>query len=116
MEFLFSIAVGVLTAGGTYLVLQLRTFPVILGLSLLSYAVNLFLFSSGRLALNLPPIWQGPDAAYTDPLPQALVLTAIVISFGMTAVAVMLALGSYLSIRNDKIDIDESGNEEEAQP
>jgi multicomponent K+:H+ antiporter subunit C len=97
----------VLTAGGGYMVLQQRTFPVILGLSLLSYAVNLFLFASGRLTLNLPPIWQGTETGYTDPLPQALVLTAIVISFGMTAVVVMLALGSYLSSREDRIDMDE---------
>ena len=107
MEYLFSIAVGVLTAGGTYLVLRLRTFPVILGISLLSYAVNLFLFSSGRLALNLPPIWAGETIAYTDPLPQALVLTAIVISFGMTAVVVMLALSSFLTARDDRIDMND---------
>lgn len=111
MEYLVSIAVGVLTAGGGYLVLQQRTFPVILGLSLLSYAVNLFLFASGRLALNLPPIWQGAETVYTDPLPQALVLTAIVISFGMTAVVVMLALGSYLSSREDRIDMDEDDDD-----
>jgi multicomponent K+:H+ antiporter subunit C len=116
LELLVSIAVGVLTASGTYLVLRQRTFPVILGLSLLSYAVNLFLFSSGRLALNLPPIWQGPNTTYTDPLPQALVLTAIVISFGMTAVAVMLALGSYLSTRNDRIDTERDGDGGEAEP
>ena len=115
MEYLISIAVGVLTAGGTYLVLKQRTFPVILGLSLLSYAVNLFLFSSGRLALNLPPIWQGAGTAYTDPLPQALVLTAIVISFGMTAVVVMLALSSYLSSRDDRIDT-EGADDGEAEP
>ena len=114
MEYLLSIAVGVLTAGGTYLILRRRTFPVILGISLLSYAVNLFLFSSGRLALNLPPIWQGEAVAYTDPLPQALVLTAIVISFGMTAVVVMLGLSSYLSARDDRIDVaDDDG---EARP
>lgn len=105
MEYLFSSAVGVLTAGGIYLVLRFRTFPVILGISLLSYAVNLFLFASGRLALNVPPVWQGQDSDYTDPLPQALVLTAIVISFGMTAVVVMLALGSYLTSRDDRIDM-----------
>ena len=108
MEYLFSSAVGVLTAGGIYLILRLRTFPVILGISLLSYAVNLFLFASGRLALNLPPVWQDETTAYTDPLPQALVLTAIVISFGMTAVIVMLALGSYLTSRDDGIDMTES--------
>jgi multicomponent K+:H+ antiporter subunit C len=117
MEYLFSIAVGVLTAGGTYLVLRLRTFPVILGISLLSYAVNLFLFSSGRLALNLPPIWAGDTASYTDPLPQALVLTAIVISFGMTAVVVMLALSSFLTARDDRIDTnDDDDTGGRAQP
>jgi multicomponent K+:H+ antiporter subunit C len=116
MEFLLSIAVGILTAGGTYLVLRQRTFPVILGVSLLSYAVNLFLFSSGRLAVNLPPIWQGAEAGYTDPLPQALVLTAIVISFGMTAVTVMLALGAYLSTRDDRIDTDRDEDDGEAEP
>ena len=115
METLFSIAVGVLTAGGTYLVLRQRTFPVILGLSLLSYAVNLFLFASGRLALNLPPIWQDADTGYTDPLPQALVLTAIVISFGMTAVVVMLTLGSYLSARDDLIDMDDDGGDDDGR-
>jgi multicomponent K+:H+ antiporter subunit C len=116
MEYLFSIAVGVLTAGGTYLVLRLRTFPVILGISLLSYAVNLFLFSSGRLALNLPPVWTGETASYTDPLPQALVLTAIVISFGMTAVVVMLALGSYLSAQDDQIDTNDTGADGREDP
>ena len=116
MEVLLSIAIGILTAGGTYLVLRQRTFPVILGVSLLSYAVNLFLFSSGRLAVNLPPIWQGAETGYTDPLPQALVLTAIVISFGMTAVAVMLALGAYLSTRDDRIDTDKDEEDGEAAP
>ncbi len=120
MELLFSTAVGVLTAAGVYLVLRLQTFPVILGLALLSYAVNLFLFASGRLALNLPPVWQGGGTAYTDPLPQALVLTAIVISFGMTAVVVMLALGSYLTSQDDRIDMNDEqsiGNDDgEARP
>jgi multicomponent K+:H+ antiporter subunit C len=115
VEYLFSSGVGVLTAGGIYLVLRLRTFPVILGLSLLSYAVNLFLFASGRLALNLPPIWRGDDANYTDPLPQALVLTAIVISFGMTAVVVMLALGSYLTSSDDRIDMTADSHDDEAK-
>jgi multicomponent K+:H+ antiporter subunit C len=95
----------VLTTCGVYLMLRQRTFPVIIGLSLLSYAVNVFLFATGRLALNLPPILQDNAVAYTDPLPQALVLTAIVISFGMTAVVLMIALGAYLSSRNDRIDM-----------
>ena len=108
MELLVASAVGILTAGGVYLVLRLRTFPVILGLALLSYAVNVFLFASGRLATGLPPILDkyAKSAVYTDPLPQALVLTAIVISFGMTAVLVMIALGAYLESTEDSVNID----------
>jgi multicomponent K+:H+ antiporter subunit C len=103
MEALIAIIIGALTAGGVYLMLQRRTFPVILGLSLLSYAVNIFIFISGRIALNAPPI-VGMGSAPTDPLPQALVLTAIVISFGMTAVILMLALGSFLHTGDDSAD------------
>lgn len=106
MEALVASAVAMLTFCGVYLVLQIRTFPVILGLSLLSYAVNVFLFSTGRLVQNMPPILSKYGAtSYTDPLPQALVLTAIVISFGMTALAVMIALAAYLSSDTDKIDM-----------
>ncbi|MCB1332222.1 MAG: Na+/H+ antiporter subunit C [Roseivivax sp.] len=106
MELIVASAVGVLTAGGVYLILRLRAFAVIIGLALLSYAVNVFLFSSGGLSVNLPPILSKyGDAAYTDPLPQALVLTAIVISFGMTAVLVMIALGAYLEADTDRINI-----------
>ncbi len=104
MEFLVASAIGALTAAGIYLVLRLRTFPVIIGTSLLSYAVNVFLFASGRLALNAPPVLRDGVTVYADPLPQALVLTAIVISFGMTAVVVMIALGSYLSADDDMVN------------
>ncbi|MEC9102331.1 MAG: Na+/H+ antiporter subunit C [Pseudomonadota bacterium] len=104
MEILLSSAIGVLTAAGLYLVMRLRTFPVILGTSLLSYAVNVFLFATGRIAINQPPILMDTAQGYADPLPQALVLTAIVISFGMTAVVVIIALGAYLSGNDDHID------------
>ena len=106
MELLVASAIGVLTASGLYLVLRLRTFPVIIGMSLLTYAVNVFLFASGRLAIGAPPILQKSveGVAYTDPLPQALVLTAIVISFGMTAVVVMIALGAYLGGDDDRVN------------
>ncbi len=103
MEFLVASGIGILTAAGLYLVLRLRTFPVILGISLLTYAVNVFLFASGRLTVGAAPILT--DATrYADPLPQALVLTAIVISFGMTAVVVMIALGAYLGSDDDRVD------------
>lgn len=106
MEFLVASAIGILTAAGLYLVFRLRTFPVILGMSLLTYAVNVFLFASGRLTVGAPPILQkGVEGViYTDPLPQALVLTAIVISFGMTAVVVMIALGAYLGADDDSVN------------
>ncbi|SFD98440.1 multisubunit potassium/proton antiporter, PhaC subunit [Sulfitobacter brevis] len=104
MEFLVASAVGVLTAGGLYLMLRLRTFPVILGMSLLTYAVNIFLFASGRLTIGAPPILSDDASLYTDPLPQALVLTAIVISFGMTAVVVMIGLGAFLGSDDDHVD------------
>lgn len=106
VEFLVASAVGVLTAAGIYLILRRRTFPVILGLSLLTYGVNIFLFATGRLMVNAPPILNKyAEVPYTDPLPQALVLTAIVISFGMTAVVVMIALAAYLSSKDDRIDM-----------
>jgi multicomponent K+:H+ antiporter subunit C len=103
-EFLVASSIGVLVACGIYLALRARTFQVVLGLTLISYAVNLFLFASGRLVLDRPPIWDKSLAEYTDPLPQALVLTAIVITFGMTAFAVILALRSFLETGSDHVD------------
>ncbi|MGO1121026.1 Na+/H+ antiporter subunit C [Rhodovibrionaceae bacterium A322] len=107
MELLVASAIGVLTAAGIYLILRLRAFPVILGTMMLSYAVNVFLFATGRLAVNAPPVLEEGVTTYTDPLPQALVLTAIVISFGMTAVVVLIGLGAYLESGDDKINMSE---------
>ena len=103
MEALFAVTLGVLSASGVYLLLRGRTFPVVLGLTLLSYAVNLFLFAMGRLSGDVAVIGQSANPA--DPLPQALVLTAIVISFGMTAVVVVMALRAYLETGNDHVDL-----------
>ncbi|MCW5666837.1 MAG: Na+/H+ antiporter subunit C [Piscinibacter sp.] len=98
MEMIISLAVGVLASAGVWLVLRPRTFQVLIGLSLLSYAVNLFIFSVGSLAIDAEPI-VAPGvpadlAHYSDPLPQSLVLTAIVIGFATTALflVVLLAL------------------------
>jgi multicomponent K+:H+ antiporter subunit C len=98
MELVISLAIGVLAGAGTWLVLRPRTFQVLIGLSLLSYAVNLFIFSVGSLSVGQEPIVRpGVPATlqhYTDPLPQSLVLTAIVIGFATTALflVVLLAL------------------------
>ncbi|MFZ1429872.1 MAG: Na+/H+ antiporter subunit C, partial [Geminicoccaceae bacterium] len=104
MELLLATGVGVLTAVGIYLALRAQTFPLVLGLTFVSYAVNLFLFAMGRLEVGLPPIISKSAEAYTDPLPQALVLTAIVIGFGMTALLVVLALRGYLETGRDHVD------------
>ena len=92
--------IGALTASGVYLMLRARTFPVVVGLTMLSYGVNLFLFSSGRLATGGQPLI-GSAETYSDPLPQALVLTAIVIGCAMTAFVVVLSLRSLADNDND---------------
>ncbi|NSX06897.1 Na+/H+ antiporter subunit C [Cupriavidus gilardii] len=109
MEAVFAAAVGVLAACGFYLVLRARTFSVVLGLTLLTYAVTLFLLGMGRLATGKPPII-APGAQYADPLPQALVLTAIVIGFAMTAFIMVLALRSRALRGSDHVDGEEPGD------
>lgn len=104
MEALVSILIGTLTGCGVYLILRNRTFPVVLGLTFLSYAVNLFLLVMGRLTIGKPPIIVENITEYADPLPQALVLTAIVISFAMTAFVIVLSLKAYLEMGNDHVD------------
>jgi multicomponent K+:H+ antiporter subunit C len=112
MEFLIATALGVITTCGIYLTLRGRTFTVILGLSLLGYAVNLFIFAMGRLAYNAPPIVTGGASGYADPLPQALVLTAIVIGFGMTGYLIELAIRARHETGSDHVDGNEPGDRE----
>jgi multicomponent K+:H+ antiporter subunit C len=104
LELLIAAAIALLSSCGIYLVLRARTFPVVLGLSLLSYGVNLFIFVMGRLAEDVPPILGKASAVYADPLPQALVLTAIVIGFGMTGFLVELAVRARDETGTDHVD------------
>jgi len=104
MEALFAIAIGTLTSCAVYLLLRARTYPVLLGLTLLSYAVNLFLFASGRLVMASAPLTDQGIEHFPDPIPQALVLTAIVIGFGMTALMVVLALRAIGATGGDHVD------------
>ena len=117
MEAAIASGIGVLVFAGVYLVLRARSFDVILGLTLLSYATNLLIFSSGRLVVGRPPVLKpGLDATlanHTDPLPQALVLTAIVISFAMTAVAIVLAIRSRADNDSDHVDAGDVRDERE---
>jgi multicomponent K+:H+ antiporter subunit C len=107
-ELIISLAIGVLAGSGVWLLLRPRTFQVVIGLSLLSYAVNLFIFAMGRLRIGAPPIVQAgipPDpAAFADPIPQALVLTAIVISFAMTALLLVVLLAARGLTGTDHVD------------
>ena len=107
---LFASAIGVFTACGVWLVLRARSFDVVLGLALFSYAVNLFIFAMGRLTFGAPAIvGQGGGTAgpVADPFPQALVLTAIVIAFAMTALVLTLALKNRFVNRGDACDADD---------
>lgn len=113
MEIILAIGIGVLTGSGVWLLLRPRTFQVIIGLSLISYAVNLFIFGMGRLRTGAPPIlYEGvvdATARYVDPVPQALVLTAIVISFAMTALFLVVLLASRGLTGTDHVDGREQG-------
>jgi multicomponent K+:H+ antiporter subunit C len=108
MELIVSVGIGVLTSAGVWLVLRPRTFQVIIGLSLLSYAVNLFIFSTGGLRTGAAPVLEpggvGSLAQYADPLPQALVLTAIVISFATTALFLVVLLAARGLTGTDHVD------------
>jgi multicomponent K+:H+ antiporter subunit C len=108
MEVVLALAIGVLTGSGVWLLLRPRTFQVIMCLALLSYAVNLFIFGMGRLVSDRPPIIAGADALdpalYADPVPQALVLTAIVISFATTALFLVVLLAARGLTGTDHVD------------
>lgn len=109
MEFLVATGIGFVVACGIYLLLRGRSFTVVLGLSLLGYAVNVFIFAMGRLWSGAPPIVEGAGP-FADPLPQALVLTAIVIGFATTGFVIELALRSRHENHSDHVDGSEPGD------
>ncbi|MGI4778651.1 MAG: Na+/H+ antiporter subunit C [Janthinobacterium lividum] len=118
MEIVLAIAIGVLTGSGIYLLLRPRTFQVIMGLTLISYGVNLFIFGMGRLKVDSEPVLMAGITATlantADPLPQALVLTAIVIGFAMTALFLVVMLASRGLSGNDHVDgAEQRGGREE---
>lgn len=108
MELILALGIGVLTGSGVWLLLRPRTFQVIIGLSLLSYAVNLFIFSTGGLRTGSVPVLEpgmaGNLALHADPVPQALVLTAIVIGFATTALFLVLLLAARGLTGTDHVD------------
>ena len=108
MELVIAAAIGILAGSGVWLVLRPRTYQLVIGLALLSYAVNLFIFSVGRLRVNAAPVIDKTKeidpAAYTDPVPQALVLTAIVIGFATTALFLVVIIVSRGLTGTDHVD------------
>jgi multicomponent K+:H+ antiporter subunit C len=106
MELTLAIGIGVLVGSGVWLVQRPRTYQVIIGLSLIAYGVNLFIFSMGGLRVGAPPILDGAavPAAYADPIPQALVLTAIVIGFATTALFLVVLLVARGLTGSDHVD------------
>jgi multicomponent K+:H+ antiporter subunit C len=110
MEFLFATGIGWIVAIGIYLLLRGRSFSVVLGLTLIGYAINVFIFTMGRLWSAAPPIL-GAQPLLTDPLPQALVLTAIVIGFATTGFVIELALRSRHDSGSDQVDGRPDGGE-----
>ena len=108
MTLLLALAIGALYAAGTYLLLRRSAIRVVFGLALLGYASNLLVFTAGRLSREGPPIV--PEGAATaaatsaDPLPQALVLTAIVIGFATTALLLVILLAARGLTGTDHVD------------
>lgn len=108
MHILLAILTGGLFAAGLYLMMRRSLVKIVLGLVLLGHAANMLIFTCGRLVRGAPPlIPEGEkvlEAPYADPLPQALILTAIVIGLGMQAFAIVLLKRAYQAVKTDDMD------------
>lgn len=104
MEMLMSVAIGILFTIGTYLILSRSLLRIILGTSLISHGVHLLLLTMSRLKMGAAPLLGENAGTYTDPLPQALILTSIVISFGVTSFFFVLAYRAYQELGTDDME------------
>lgn len=107
MALLLAVSIGILAGSGVWLLLRPRTYQLVIGLSLCALAVNLFIFCMGRLRSGAPPVLAsttGTLADYADPVPQALVLTAIVIGFATTALLLVVLLAARGFTGTDHVD------------
>src|SRR5690349_11851864 len=113
MEGLLALASGVLYAAGIYLMLRRRLAQIIIGFAMLANGTNLLIFTAGGLTRARPPVLADGVSVlvepYADPVPQALVLTAIVIGFGLTAFSLVLAHRVHATVGTD--DVDDVGRE-----
>lgn len=108
MEFLLALVTGLLYAAGLYMMLRRSLVKLIIGLILIGNGANILIFLLGRITKGQPPII--PEAsktfveAYADPVPQALILTAIVISFGLQSFAIVLIKRAFKVVKTDDLD------------
>jgi multicomponent Na+:H+ antiporter subunit C len=111
MEFLMAIVIGILFMAAVYLILSRSLLKIILGTGLLSHGAHLLILTMGGLGGTSPPVLAEGVTDYVDPLPQALILTAIVISFGVTAFILVLAYRTYAEHQTDDMNL-MKGNDE----
>jgi multicomponent Na+:H+ antiporter subunit C len=105
MELLLSILIGFLYASGIYMLLRRSIVKMIIGLILLGNGVNLLIFLLGGITKGKPPLLSANAESFADPIPQALILTAIVISFGLQAFAIILIQRVYEVLGTDDLDM-----------
>lgn len=117
MEVLLALVIGFLYAAGLYMILRRSLVKLIIGLIIISNGANLLIFLLGRITKGHPPVIAENDnilsAVYADPIPQALILTAIVISFGLQSFAIVLIKRAHKVVKTDDIDEMNPTNEEE---
>jgi multicomponent Na+:H+ antiporter subunit C len=115
MEAVLPVLVGILYAAGIFLMLQRNIIKLALGLILLTNATNLFIFTAGRLTFAIPPIIplevERLEGTFANPVSEALILTAIVIGFGLLSFALALIYG--LSVKFSSMDPEEIGEAHE---
>jgi multicomponent Na+:H+ antiporter subunit C len=107
MELLLALVAGVLYATGLYLMLRRRLAQLIIGLGLLSNGSNILILAAAGVTRGAPPLLEGPNSVpeqFADPVPQSLILTAIVIGFGVLAFALVLAHRVHQSAGSDDVD------------
>lgn len=104
MEILMAVVIGILFMCATYLILSKSILRIIIGTGLLSHGAHLLILTMGGLKGGAPPILTQAADTFSDPLPQALILTAIVISFGVTAFFLVLAFRTYQELGTDDMD------------
>ncbi|MRH43048.1 Na(+)/H(+) antiporter subunit C [Aquibacillus halophilus] len=104
MEIIMSILAGILFTTGVYNLLQKQLLRIVIGTALISHGAHLFILTMGKLKRGAPPILEYGVSEYTDPLPQALILTSIVISFGVTSFLLVLAYRASKENNTDNMD------------